>query len=294
MQGFYFEHVVSSEDGFFELKSLDMSRKITCLNDSENIEYCEIQKITEFKSDCVSIEFEDGNEFICTFFVNLFDVNKQNFVKAHSLIRGDIILSTSGNLVVKQLRHLRGKPMINLQFVGLPSFYINSIFCHSNEQPSAYAVYKRDLMAQKSFLIDNLHRVINPNVDRNKNINILWKSEKFNKLRKAFYLADGDFGKKSSGYSFGYQNSLEIQITKYSFISKKIIFYGQGSNVKCKNFNNCSVKIYENYGSFLVLVENFQDESLAFEFSSQEECTLTNCLFISSHEIEHINRIFSN
>jgi hypothetical protein len=291
MQGFYFNHYIHTENGDSVLDTVS-GQKIIVLNDSDLIENCQVVGTTCFQSDCVEIEFENGLFFICTFFVNLFSVEKQNFVKAHSLIKGDKIQALNDILIVKKLNYLYDQKMINVKFEKLPSFYINSVLCHSHEEPSTYALHKKETLNQKTFLIDDVHQVFNPNNEQNKNLNILWKSEKFNKWRKAFYLLDGDFNVNSSGYSFDNQNLLEIQITKSSILSDKLIFFGFGADVFCQSVTTSNIKKYESSGKFLILIENFVADSLVFNFRSSSPSILTNCLFISNHELIQVSEIF--
>jgi len=292
MQGFHFNNLILTDEGEIAIDNLTKDHKIISLNNSDNIENCSIDDIASFQSDCIEVEFENGLSLICTFFVNIFDADKQNFVKAHSLVKGARVQATKDILVVKKLKYLYDQKMINIKFQNLPSFYINSILCHNHEMVSSYAIYKKSSLNQKIFAIDDICRIICPNAERYNNVDISWKSEKFNKWRKAFYLLDNDFSKNSSGYSFGDKNTLEIKISTQSASSKKIIFYGTGSGTSCELSSNCSQKLYETDGIFMFLVEDFDAESIIFKFKNTKHAVLTNCVFVSSNELAQLNRIF--
>ena len=53
-----------------------------------------------------------------------------------------------------------------------------------------------------------------------------------------------------------------------------------------------NIKKYESSGKFLILIENFVADSLVFNFTSSLPCILTNCLFISNHELIQVSKIF--
>jgi hypothetical protein len=292
MQGFHFNNLILTDEGEISIDNLTKDHKIISLNNSDNIENCSIDDIASFQSDCIEVEFENGFSLICTFFANIFDADKQNFVKAHSLVKGARAQTTKDILVVKKIKYLYDQKMINIKFQNLPSYYINSILCHSHEVVSSYAIYKKSSLNQNIFAIDDICRIIDPNTERYNNIDISWKSEKFNKWRKAFYLLDNDFSKNSSGYSFGEKNTLEIKISTQSTSSKKIIFYGTGSGAYCEISSNCSVKLYETDGVFMFLMEDFDAESIIFKFKNTTHAVLTNCVFVSSYELAQFNRIF--
>lgn len=292
MQGFYFDNLILTDESEIAIDNLTKDHKIITLNNSDNIENCSIDYIASFQSDCIEVEFENGFSLICTFFVNIFDADKQNFVKAHSLVKGARVQATKDILVVKKLKYIYDQKMINIKFQNLPSFYINSILCHSHEVVSSYAIYKKTSLDQKIFAIDDICRIIGPNAERYNNVNISWKSEKFNKWRKAFYLLDNDFSKNSSGYSFGDKNTLEIKISTQSTSSKKIIFYGTGSGTSCEVSSNCSQKLYETDGIFMFLIEDFDAKSIIFKFKNTKHAVLTNCVFVSSNELAQLDRIF--